>query len=388
MVRIITLKLQNSMSEEIFNHPAWVEIDITQFKQNLIAIKQHIGSHTKLCVPVKANAYGHGLVNIGHACAEVGADYLAVSCLQEGKVLRKANINIPILVLGAIHIDQISDFIHYDLEFTIASHYKARIVAETCKKLDKTVKVHLEIDTGMQRTGVRIETAPQVLNYMQEAGCFLVKGVYSHLATADEPKHIFSSVQTEKFLNFLQRYNLINNLDVICHLANSAGVACLSDTHLDMVRPGLLAFGYYPRNDIPDNLRTIKPCFSIKAKVSYFKSVPAGSGVSYNHTYITSSPTNLLTIPIGYGDGLRRSLSNKGSILLNGKRYPIVGTVCMDQLMVDIGSDSGYVGEVVTIVGRDQEQEISIEEISKLCDTIPYEILCGFNDRLPRLYKY
>ena len=179
------------MSEEIFNHPAWVEIDIAQFKQNLIAIKQHIGSHTKLCVPVKANAYGHGLVNIGHACAEVRADYLAVSCLQEGKILRKANINIPILVLGAIHIEQISDFIQYDLEFTIASQYKARIVAETCKKLDKTVKVHLEIDTGMQRTGVRVETAPQVLDYMQEAGCFVVKGVYSHLATADEPKHAF-----------------------------------------------------------------------------------------------------------------------------------------------------------------------------------------------------
>ena len=374
------------MAEDI-NHPAWVEIDLAQFKKNLIAIKQHIGPHTKLCVPVKANAYGHGLVNIGRAAAEVNADYLAVSCLQEGKILRKANITIPILVLGAIHIEQISELIHYDLEFTIASHYKARIVADTCKKLNKTVKVHLEVDTGMQRTGVRLETAPQVLDYMRGENCFVVKGIYSHLATADDPQHTFSNTQTQSFLKFLQQYNLLNNPEIICHLANSAGVACLPETHLDMVRPGLLAFGYYPRYDIPDNLRIIKPCFAIKAKVAYFKSVPTGSGVSYNHTYITSKQSNLLTIPIGYGDGLRRSLSNKGSILLNGKRYPIVGTVCMDQLMVDLGSDSGYVGEVVTIVGKDQEQEISIEEISKLCDTIPYEILCGFNDRLPRLYK-
>lgn len=364
-----------------------MEINIAQFKQNLIAIKQHIGSNVKLCVPVKANAYGHGLVNIGHASAEIGADYLAVSCLQEGKILRKANIKIPILVLGAIHIEQIPELIQYDLEFTIASHYKARIVANACKQLQKTVKVHLEVDTGMQRTGVQIKTAPQVLDYMQGEPCFIVKGVYSHLATADVPEHAFSATQTQIFLKFLQEYNLLNNPNIICHLANSAGVACLPETHLDMVRPGLLAFGYYPRSDIPANLKIIKPCLEIKAKVAYFKSVPTDSGVSYNHTYITSNQSHLVTIPIGYGDGLRRSLSNKGSILLNGKRYPIVGTICMDQLIVNLGTDPGYVGDIVTIVGKDQNEEISIEEISKLCDTIPYEILCGFNDRLPRVYK-
>jgi alanine racemase len=376
------------MQDKTFNHPAWVEIDIAQFKKNLAIIKAHIGSKIKLCLPVKANAYGHGLVDIAKAAVDANTDYLAVSCLQEGKILRQKNIKIPILVLGAIHIEQIAELIEYDLEFTIASHYKARMVADACKDLQKKVKVHLEVDTGMQRTGVRIETAPQVLDYLFNEGCFNVTGVYSHLATADVPDHPFAQTQTQQFLKFLQDHNLHNNPNILCHLSNSAGAACILDTHLDMVRPGLIAFGYYPRPDLPANLLEIKPCFSIKARIAYFKSVPSGSGISYNHTYITSKQSNIITIPVGYGDGLRRSLSNRGAILLNGKRYPMVGTVCMDQVMVDLGSDPGYVGSVVTIVGKEHDQEISIEELSKLCDTIPYEILCGFNDRLPRLYKY
>lgn len=370
------------------NHPAWIEINIAQFKHNLAVLQQHIGPNTKLCIPVKANAYGHGLIEMAKAAVDANVDYLAVSCLQEGIILRQAGINIQILVLGAIHIEQIPELIQYDLEFTIASHYKARLVSDICKELQKTVKVHLEIDTGMQRTGVRVDTAPAVLDYMNKENCFIVRGVYSHLATSDVPEHPFSKLQIQEFTEFVKESGLLNNPDVLCHLASSAGMACHPETHFDMVRPGLIAFGYFPRPDIPNNLRSIKPCFSIKAKIAYFKSVPAGFGISYSHTYITAKPTHILTIPIGYGDGLRRSLSNKGMILLNGKRYPMVGTICMDQVMVDIGSDSGYVGDIVTIVGHDNGQQISIEDLSQSCDTIPYEILCGFNDRLPRLYKY
>lgn len=370
-----------------FNHPAWIEIDLAQFKTNLRVIKQHIGPHTKLCLPVKANAYGHGLIPMAQAAVEAKVDYLGVSCLQEGILLRKANIQIPILVLGAIHHEQIQDFITHDLEFTVASLFKAKLVAEQARILQKQVKVHLEVDTGMHRTGVRVDTAPAVLDFMRTHPCFEVKGVYSHLATADDPHHPFSNTQTNEFLNFIVDNNLRDDQAIICHLANSAGVACMPETHLDMVRPGLLAFGYYPRADIPESLRAIKPCFAIKAKVAYFKSVPQGKGVSYNHTYTTPSNVNLLTIPVGYGDGFRRSLSNKGSIVLNGVRYPIVGNVCMDQFMVDIGQNSGYVGDIVTLIGKEANVEVSIQEHSSLCSTIPYEILCGFNNRLPRIYN-
>ena len=370
-----------------FNHPAWIEINLIQFKKNLQAIKQHIGLNTKLCVPIKANAYGHGLIPIARAAVNAKVDYLGVSCLQEGILIRQAGLKVPVLVLGAIHVDQIQDFIDYDLEFTISSLYKAKLVAKACESLKQTVKVHLEIDTGMNRTGVRVETAPEALNFILENECFKLKGVYSHLATADDPNHPFSHIQINKFIDFLIKHNLKDNPQIICHLANSAGVACLPESHLDMVRPGLLAFGYYPRPDIPDNLNVIKPFFSIRAKVSYFKKVSKGEGISYNHSHIAKDDIHLLTIPLGYGDGLRRCLSNKASILLNGKRYPMVGNICMDQFMVDTGRDPGYVGDIVTVVGKDQTEEITIQDLSRLCATIPYEILCGFNDRLPRIYQ-
>lgn len=370
------------------NHPAWIEINIAQFKDNLSILKRHIGEKVKLCIAVKANAYGHGVIEISRAAVESRVDYLAVSCAQEGVALRNAGINIPILVLGAIHTEQIHELIENDLEFTISSHYKARLVANICQKLQKIAKVHLEVDTGMQRTGVRVSTAPMVLDYISNEKCFTLKGVYSHLATSDIPDHAFSTQQIREFTDFLRNTGLLSNPNVICHLANSAGMACYPETHFDMVRPGLIAFGYLPRADIPQSLRAIRPCFSIKARIAYFKTVPAGLGISYGHTYITTKPTHIITIPVGYGDGLRRCLSNKGEILLNGKRYPIVGTICMDQFMVDIGSDSGYVGDVVTIIGYDQGQKITVEDLSQACDTIPYEILCSFNDRLPRLYKY
>lgn len=370
-----------------FNHPAWIEIDLKQFKKNLAIIKNYIGPQVKFCLPVKANAYGHGLIEIARAAAEQNIDYLGVSCLQEGILLRQADVNLPILVFGAIHANQVEELVKYDLDFTISSKYKAQMVADECAKINKPVKVHLELDTGMHRTGVRVDTAGEVLEYLQSNKYFNLEGVYSHLATADNPNNNFALQQINKFTDFLVKYNLINNPKIICHLSNSAGIIYFPQANLNMVRPGLLAFGYFPAtHNIPKELQDIKPCFTIKAKVSYFKTVPKGDGISYNHTYTAQQDTHLLTIPLGYGDGLRRSLSNKFSILLNGKRYPIAGNICMDQFMVDIGLDSGYVGDIVTIVGVDQGAELTVQEMSDLCCTIPYEILCGFNNRLPRIY--
>lgn len=378
------------MHDVPFNHPAWLEINIAQFKRNIQIIKQFIKPEVKICLPVKANAYGHGLVHIAHAACEEGIDYLGVACLQEGILLRQAKVNIPILVFGAIHLEQIPELIKHDLEFSIASHYKARIVAEAAQALNKKVKVHLEVDTGMQRTGVRTVTAPSVLEFMRSEGCFEISGVYSHLATSDDTEHPFSKTQINEFISFLKEYELLDDPNIICHLANSGGVAGIPESHLDMIRPGGLVFGCLPfaREKMPAALREIKSCMAIRAKVAYYRNVPEGTGIGYSHTYITKKKSNLLTIPVGYGDGLRRGLSNKGTILHNGKRYPIAGNICMDQFMVDCGDDPGYVGDVVTIIGSDQNEEITIEEMSKHCNTHPYEILCGFNDRLPRLFKY
>lgn len=367
-----------------YGHPTWIEVDLHQFKQNIRIIRQHIGK-SLMCLPVKSNAYGHGLIPISCAAVEAQVDYLAVSCLQEGALLRQAGIPIPILVLGAIHETQIEELLKYDLECTISSFFKAELLEKKCLQFQKRCKVHLEIDTGIQRTGVRPQTAINLLHFLMNSAAFEVVGIYSHFATADVPQDNFAQAQINDFKDFINRHRPLKE-NIICSIANSGGVCYYPESYMDMVRPGLLSFGLYPcpTNKQPDG---IKPVFSLKAQISYFKVVNKGTGISYGHTYITDQDSRIVTIPVGYGDGYRRGLSQRGSVLIRGKRYPIAGTICMDQFMVDIKNDEAFIGDVVTLIGKDGNQEITVHEIAQLCDTIPYEILCGFSSRQPRLYK-
>ena len=370
--------------QQHYPHPSWIEIDLDQFKKNIALVRQYIGS-TLYCLPIKANAYGHGLCTIGKIAEASGVDYLAVAHLQEGIALREVGVQIPILVLGAIHEDQIPDLIHFSLEFTISSQFKADLVAKIATKLKKTCRIHLEVDTGMQRTGVRCTTARTLFQYLQKHRCFEIIGIYSHLATADSPDDPSALDQIDNFRSLLSD-PLFQSIPLIRHLANSGGTLFFPQSHLDMVRPSLLTFGYQPESPLPF-LEGITPCFSLKAKVSYFKVVAKGSGIGYGHSHITKKETRIVTVPIGYGDGYRHALSNRASVLIRGRRFPIVGNVCMDQFMVDVGSCEAYVGDEVVLIGKQGEQEIPLTEIAKLCDTIPYEVLCLFNHRLPRLYK-
>ncbi|MBI2742422.1 MAG: alanine racemase [Chlamydiales bacterium] len=371
------------MKQQKYPHPSWIEIDLTQFRKNVMVMRRHIGE-ALFCLPVKANAYGHGLCEMGRAAEEAGLDYLGVAHLQEGVDLRRAGVKLPILVLGAIHEDQILDLIEFNLEFTISSKFKADLVAEKCKAKGLKCKVHLEVDTGMQRTGVRTGTAIDLFEHLKKLECFELVGIYSHIATAEKPQDPFALKQIEAFTTLL-RHPVFQGVPLIRHLANSGATANYPASHLDMVRPSLITFGYLPE-DAAENLKEILPCLSLKSKVSYFKVVEAGEGVSYGRSYITPKRTRIVTIPIGYGDGYRRCLSNRGSVLIRGERFPIVGTICMDQLMVDVGDKEVRVGDEVVLIGKQKSQEISLMEISRLCDTIPYEILCLFNDRIPRIY--
>jgi alanine racemase len=366
-----------------FPHPSWIEIDLSQLKKNISVVRSHIGE-ALYCLPVKANAYGHGLKAVAKAAAEAGVDYIAVAHLSEGILLREANIRIPILVLGAIHADQIVDLMNFNLEFTISSEFKANLVAEQCKKRRQKCLVHLEVDTGMQRTGVRSESALKLFNHVKNLECFEIKGIYSHLATADQPEDPFALKQIELFSTLLSN-PVFEGTSLIRHMANSGGTAFFKQAHFDMVRPTLMTLGYAPTL-APENLNAIKPCLSVKTKVSYFKVVEEGIGISYGHSHVTHKKTRIVTVPIGYGDGYRRSLSNKGSVLIRGKRFPIVGTICMDQLMVDVGDQEVRVGDEVVLIGKQAEEEITLQEVAQLCDTNTYEILCAFNDRLPRRY--
>jgi len=366
---------------EKYPHPSWIEIDLPQLRKNISIIRHHIGS-SLFCLPVKANAYGHGLIAISKVAAVAGIDYLGVAHLQEGVKLRQAGVTLPILVLGAIHEDQINDLIDYNLEFTISSKYKAELVAKKCQERGVKCRVHLEVDTGMQRTGVRPETARAVFPYLRNLEGLQVVGIYSHLATADRPQDPLALKQIKAFQELIQDFK---DIPLIRHLANSGGTAYFPEAHLDMVRPSLMTFGYLPES-YPASLQGIAPCFSLKAKVSYFKVVKPGEGISYGHSYVTNKQTRIVTIPVGYGDGYRRSLSNRGSVLIRGKRFPICGTICMDQFMVDVGDHEVFVGDEVVLIGKQGSEEITLKEVAQLCETIPYEILCQLNERIPRTY--
>jgi alanine racemase len=368
------------MTYNTSSHPSWIEIDLAQFRRNITTIRSQIGK-SLFCLPVKANAYGHGLCRMGRAAEDAGVDYLAVAHLREGVELRLSGVKIPILVLGAIHEDQIRDLIEFNLEISISSQFKAELVAAECKKLGKKCCIHMEVDTGMQRTGVRASTAEKLLPFLKTLGALEVVGVYSHLATADNPDDPFALKQIATFSS-LKKSSYFQGM---YHLANSNGTIYFPQSHFDMVRPSIITFGYVPKN-CPEAYQAIAPCFSLKAKVAYFKVVEKGRGISYGHSYVTQRQTRVVTVPVGYGDGFRRSLSNQGSVLIRGKRFPIRGTICMDQFMVDVGDEEIYVGDEVVLIGKQGSEEISLNEVAELCETIPYEILCQFNERIPRIY--
>ncbi|MDE3045524.1 MAG: alanine racemase [Verrucomicrobiota bacterium] len=367
------------MKKNGISHPAWIEVDLEQFRKNLQVIRGRIGKRL-LCLPLKANAYGHGLVPMALAAEEFGVDVIAVSCLKEGAELRRAGVRSPILVFGAIHEEQIGDLIEHGLEFSLSSKFKAELVAKKCREKELQCSVHLEVDTGMRRTGMRPETALTLFEELKRHECFRIRGIYSHLATADEPADPFAYRQIEAFAQLREK---IGSEGLVWHLANSGGVSFYPESYFDMVRPGLLCYGLTPNGSEEGELR---PLFSLKAKVSYFKVVGGGEGISYGHIYKTKEQTRVVTVPVGYGDGYSRSLSNRAKVLIRGRLFGVAGRICMDQFMVDVGKEEVYVGDEVTLIGRQGEHEISLWDIARMAETDPREILCHFNDRIPRYY--
>ncbi len=363
-------------------HATIIEVDAGAFIKNLAAIRQTVGQ-VKICLPVKANAYGHGIVKMAQI-AEEYVDYLAVACLDEGEILRQNGISKPILVFGAFGEEDVPGLIANNLEITISSTLKATQVTNYCKKSGKTARVHIKVDTGMNRVGVRVTTAPELFRYVLSMPELNLTGVYSHLTSADDNDSQATLEQIAKFETIVELAKTLKP-DIICHLANSAGVCYYPQSYLDMVRPGILSYGYFPNQAVATlPLNHIKPCFSLKSRIIYTKVVEPGQGISYNSRYITQNTTRVITIPIGYGDGYPRMLSNSGEVLLRGNKY----TICMDMLMVDIGKHGvGYVGDEIVLIGKQDKQEITLHRVADRCQTIIYEILCGFNGRIPRVYN-
>jgi alanine racemase len=370
---------------EASERPTRIHVDLDALSHNLRALRAHAG--VPVMGVVKANAYGHGLVPVSLHLQAQGVEYLGVAFLEEGIALRQAGVQVPILVMGGIFGPQAAQFIVHDLAITVSSLDKLRQVEAAAEALGRKASVHLKIDTGMERIGVHSYSARPFIEAAVASRWCVLAGVYSHLACADDPESSMTALQLERFLEACSHFERIGAAMPLRHLANSGGVLHFPDTHLDMVRPGITLYGVLPD---PASRPTVnlKPVLSLVSQVVYFKVVKSGCPVSYGATWAPTCDTRVVTIPIGYGDGYPRSLSSRGEVLIRGQQYPIVGRICMDQFMVDIGPQgTAYNEDAVVLIGFQGDKHISCEAVAQAAGTIPYEILTGLNQRIPREYS-
>lgn len=363
------------------------EVDLKKLKENYSEIKKAISPGVKIMGIVKANAYGHGLKEISEALVSYGVDYLGVGFLEEGIFLRQSGIKAPILVLGGVLGSQVKEFLKYNLEITISSiEIAERIEQEVQREKRKKARVHLKIDTGMERIGVHAETAFPFVERVVKMKNIEIVGIYSHFATSDERDKTFLKFQLERFTKLVDKIKSSKIEIPEIHIASSGAILDSPETYFTMVRPGILLYGYYPSLETSERF-PVEPIMSLKSKVVFIKELNSGISISYGRKYFTKNRTRIATIPIGYGDGYSRSLTNSGQVLIKGRRYPVVGVVCMDQIMVDIGSDADiHVGDEVTLIGSDGGENISVWEVAIKSGTNAYEFLTGIASRVPRIF--
>lgn len=365
--------------------PTYLEVDLACLTQNYRAIQQAVAPASVMPI-LKANAYGHGLVDIARHMAALGAPYLGVAYLEEGILLREAGITTPILVMGGILGDQTPLFLAHDLTLTASSVEKLQQINEAARQMGVQAKVHLKIDTGMERIGVHYYNADSLLEAALRCENCEVEGIYSHFANADAARLASAYVQLSRFnevLDFYEKRGLPRPR--LRHMANSGGILQIPESRFDMVRAGILLYGHYPSASAARTIE-VRPCLTWKSRVVYFKVVQPGHPVSYGSTWQSDHMVRVVTIPAGYGDGYFRRMSGRAQVIIRGKRYPVVGRICMDQMMVNIEWDSAYNGDEVILLGTAGDTAVTLEEMAEWAGTIPYEILTNINTRVPRIY--
>ena len=364
--------------------PTVVDVALGRLTDNYRAIQAAV-SPAQVMPILKANAYGHGLVAVARNLVGLGATSFGVAFLEEALALREAGVTLPILVMGGIFGDQIPIFLRHDLTLTAPSVDKLTQIEKVAADLGVRARVHLKIDTGMERIGVPYYNADRL--FEQAAACrhTEIEGVYSHFANADAADLTSARMQLARFLDALQWYERHRLRPPVRHMANSGAVLQLPESHLDLVRPGILLYGVYPSAEVRHTI-AVRPALSWKSRVVYFKVVKPGHPVSYGSTWQSDHQVRIVTIPVGYGDGYFRALSNVGQVAIRGKRYPVVGRVCMDQVMVNIEWDTAYNGDEVVLLGADGDAVVTCEDLAGWAGTIPYEVLTNINTRVPRVY--
>lgn len=358
----------------------FVEISIPDILHNISGLKKLLNRGVKFMAVVKADAYGHGAVAVSKAI-EKKVDCLAVATLSEAMELKNAGIKKPVLILGESQPSNAEDIVKGGYIQTVYTLGLAKALSKAAFRLKKQARVHLKIDTGMGRVGVNYNEAEGLFKEISGLPNIKIEGIFTHFAGAEEMDE-FTAEQLKRFRSFISK---IDSAGYVLHAANSAAVLYRKESQFDMVRVGLSMYGLYPSGTKEGKI-DLKPALQFKTHVIYVKKVPAGTPLSYGSTYMTKRPTTIATLPAGYADGLPRALSNRGEVLIRGKRYPIVGRVCMDMTLIDVGDSKIRIGDEVVLIGRQGKYSITADDIAKIADTISYEIICGIGKRVPRIY--
>lgn len=375
------------MKSSLMTRAVKLEINLDNLKENINELKKHISKDVLLMATVKGNAYGHGAITVSKLFLENGVDRLAVSTLLEGMELRKSGIDASILIMNYTPPIQYDKIIEYNLIQNIYDIEDARALSQEAVKANKTATIHIKIDTGMGRLGF----LPNEQSIEDIQGIFglpniYIEGIYTHFAKSDEEDKSFTELQYKRFMWIIDELKNRNINIPIKHVSNSAAIIRMPEYNLDMVRAGIILYGHYPAENLERDQINIKPAMALKTSISYIKNVPGGTGISYNQTFVTKEDSIIATLPIGYADGYSRTLSNKGKVYVEGSPAPIVGNICMDQMMINITGIRNVNKDSEVILFDYKEGALSIEDLARRLGTINYEVMSTMGRRLPRVY--
>lgn len=366
--------------------PTRVEVDLDAVVYNLRQIRLRVGENVEIMAVVKADAYGHGALEVAKAAISGSAKWLGVANVEEGMELREGGIKNPILVLGLSFPEEDELAIKYELSQTVCTLEFARNLSIQARKIGKPAKVHVKIDTGMGRIGVISEKAVDFIKRLLALEGIKLEGIFSHFAQAEEKNGEFTLKQIQKFNRVINELEKEGIKVPVRHIANSAAILNFPSSYFDMVRPGIMIYGLYPSDNLANSL-SLKPVMSFKTCIVYLKDVPAGTFLGYGRSFVVRKRSKIATLPVGYADGYSRKLSGKSFVLIRGKRAPVVGRICMDMMLVNVSHIPDVkIGDEVVLFGRQGEEEISVQEIACLQETINYEILCNVGNRVFRVY--